>query len=60
MTTQSVFNADLERFNAAFRDADALITDDDGSVWIDTTKVDEALVSAYTNLHSYGYANGLL
>ncbi len=40
--------------------APAVITLDDGTQWIDTSRVDPDLLAAYRRLLQYGYANGLL
>lgn len=53
------FNADLARFDKAFRDADAIRTLDDGFTWIDESKVPASLVRSYRRFMQYGYANGL-
>lgn len=58
--TQTIFNADLARFDAMFTKADAIRTDADGFQWIDQTKVPASAVSAYSRLMQFGYANGLI
>jgi hypothetical protein len=60
MTGQEVFDADLARMNAALEKLEAIITCNDGWRGIDPLKVPAHLLSAYQNLLSYGYANGLL
>ena len=51
--------ADAARFDAAFRNADALVTTDDGFTYIDESKVPASLVSSYRRFVQYGAANGL-
>lgn len=58
--SQAVFDAELVKFDQTFRAADAIRTNPDGSMRIDTTKVPEWIVSAYQRLVEYGYANGLM
>ncbi len=60
MTQQQVFDADLDRMNARFEALGAIVTFDDGFQGIDPTKAPAALVSAYSGLLQYGYANGLI
>jgi hypothetical protein len=60
MNQQEVFNADVARFDEAFRKADAIRTDDDGFQWIDATKVSPGLLNAYERFRQYGYATGLM
>ena len=60
MASQAVFDADLARFDAAFKAADAIVTEPDGFTWIDETRVPAGMVDAYAGLRSYGYANGLI
>lgn len=54
------FEADMARYDAAFRAADALVTTDDGFTYIDESKVPADLIRSYQFLVSYGYANGLM
>lgn len=56
----SAFLADLERMNTALRAMGALLEEDGEVVGIDPTVAPPALLSAYSGLVSYGYANGLL
>lgn len=60
MTQTEVYAADLARFDAMFRKADAIRTEGDGFQWIDESKVPVSAVSAYRGLMQYGYANGLV
>lgn len=63
MSHAEVFEKDLERMNAHFRELGAVITGTDESgdyALIDPAKVNPAILSAYSNLLSYGYANGLI
>lgn len=55
-----VFQADMARFDQAFRKLDAIRVEADGFAWIDTDKVPAALLSSYRRLVEYGYANGLM
>lgn len=57
MTTQAVFNADLDRFNAAL--APWVITFEDGWQGLSMDAPLE-LTEPYKGLLCYGYANGLL
>jgi hypothetical protein len=59
-SSQVAFNADLEKFNAAFERAGAVLTYEDGSKGVDPTNVPQWLLDAHSALLSYGYANGLL
>jgi hypothetical protein len=54
------FTADLARFDAMFRKADAIRTEADGYTWIDQSRVPAAVVNAYSRLMQFGYANGLV
>lgn len=56
----AVFQADLDRFNAAFRDLGAITTYDDGFVGIDPELVPTALMEQYERFTQLGYANGIL
>lgn len=60
LMTQAVFDADLDRMNAKIEEFGAVITFDDGFQGIDETKVPAGLLSAYSGLLSYGYANSLI
>lgn len=57
---QAVFDADAARFDKAFREADAIRTDEDGWAWIDPERVPADLIRAYQRFTEYGYANGLM
>jgi hypothetical protein len=54
------FQADMARFDQAFRKLDAIRVDADGFAWIEEDKVPAALLSAYQRWVEYGYANGLM
>lgn len=56
----TAFQADLARFDKAFRAAGAIRTDPDGFAWVDAAKVPVAMLRAFRGLMEYGYANGLL
>jgi hypothetical protein len=56
----STFERDLAKMRAYLESAGALLTLEDGSVWIDPDKADPVMLSAYRGLLSYGYANGLI
>lgn len=58
--SEKVFDADMARFDKAFRAADALVTYSDGFIGIDETKVPADLIRSYQRLVCYGYATGLL
>lgn len=58
--SREVFIADLDRFNKSLRDMGAVITESDGSQWIDTFKVPTEFLNAYTKLVSIGYAKGYI
>lgn len=60
MTQQEVFDADLRKMNRALKELDALVVDEDGWIGIHPQRVPPALLSAYSALTSYGYANGLI
>lgn len=53
------YRADLARFDALFRKADAIVTLDDGFAYIDEEKAPADAVRAYRLLMQYGMANGL-
>ena len=57
---KKTFAADAARFDAAFRNADALVTTDDGFTYIDESKVPASLVRSYCRFVQYGAANGLI
>lgn len=59
MTTKT-FTADLARYDAMFRNADAIRTDADGFAWIDQSKVPVSAIRSYQLLMQFGYANGLV
>lgn len=59
-TLQQVFDADLTRINDELIRLDAVVVLDDGEKFIDPTMVPEALLDTYTNLVSFGMANGLV
>lgn len=52
------FEADLARFDQAFRKVDAIRTEPDGFAWIDTTKVPADMLRSYQRLIEHGYATG--
>jgi hypothetical protein len=54
------FEADMARFDQAFRKADAIRTDADGFAWIDASRVPAAMLRSYRRLVEYGYVTGLL
>lgn len=56
----SAFEADMARFDKAFRAAGAICADSDGFAWIDAAKVPSDMLRAFRRLVEYGYANGLL
>ena len=56
----SPFEADMARFDEAFRAAGAISTDPDGFAWIDASKVPDGMLRAFRRLVEYGYANGLM
>ena len=58
--SQAVFEADAARFDKALRRAGAIFTSPDGSEWINPRIVAPALLEAYRQFISYGYANGLM
>lgn len=60
MPKQDIFNADLNKFNAAFKKMGALIEDDGVIVGVDPTVAPAVMLNSYKNLVSYGYANSLL
>jgi hypothetical protein len=54
------FEADMARFDQAFRKLGAISTDADGFAWIDASRVPAAMLRSYRRLAEYGYATGLL
>jgi hypothetical protein len=60
MTSQEVFDTDRARLEAAIAKLGAVVTFDDGTQGIDPTIAPASLIDTYSNLLSYGYANGLL
>jgi len=60
MTEQEVFNADLDRFNAAFQKAGAVGVLADGFQYVDEEMLPRELVNSYRRLVTYGFARGLL
>lgn len=54
------FEADLARFDRAFRKLDAIRVEPDGFAWVDAAKVPDDLLRAYRGLVTYGYATGQL
>jgi hypothetical protein len=54
------FYADLERINATLHSLDAVVTDADGFVSVDESKVPAEVLRSYRFLAKYGAANGLL
>ena len=52
------FEADLARFDQAFRAAGAIRTAPGGFAWIDPARVPAALLRSYRRLIEYGYATG--
>jgi hypothetical protein len=60
MTAAQNFHSDLNRINTAIEATGAVIDFGDGNFGIDPSKVSASLLSTYSNLLSYGYANGLI
>lgn len=63
MGENDFFYRDLDRYNAAFTELDAVVTYHDGEeefMGIDQAKVPTALLGGYQLLLQYGAANGLL
>ncbi len=57
---RSAFDADLGRMNARLEALGAIVTYEDGWQGLDASKVPAPLLSAYSGLIQFGYANGLL
>lgn len=60
MTDQAVFDADLDKFNTAFREMGALVVEDGEVIGIDPTVAPAAMLDSYSRLTQYGIVNGLL
>lgn len=54
------FQADLARFDALFRERDAILEFEDGSRGVDGTKLPDGVLTTYGNLMQFGYVNGLI
>lgn len=54
------FEADLARFDLAFRTLDAIRVEPDGFAWVEAARVPAELMRVYRRLIEYGYATGQL